>query len=111
MGYTTYNFRGYRGTAEHKFTCTICGKPNRTRKFTREHTVNPFNKDENGAPKQAARVQRDAYEAARAERDEFAHEPVCASCENAMTYTNRLALRERRRAKATPSPDKHEART
>lgn len=95
---TTYTFRGYKGHASHRFTCTVCGKANRTRKFTVEHTVNPFNKDENGVPKQASQVQRDASAAAKRQRDEFAKEPVCASCDNSMSYTDRVAIRDRRRA-------------
>jgi len=39
----TYNFQGYKGRARMAFTCEHCGKPNRTRTFTAEHTVNPFN--------------------------------------------------------------------
>lgn len=92
----TYYFQGYRGRAQHRFTCPACGKASRVRSFTVEHTVNPLNKGEDGLPKQGSQVQRDAQRAAVAQRDNFAKAPLCAKCEEALSYSERRALSERR---------------
>lgn len=93
----TYHFQGFKGRAEHRFTCPSCMKPNRLRTFTVEHTVNPFNRNEDGSIKTAREVQASAYLAAKAELDRFATAPLCATCENALTYDELKALRARRR--------------
>lgn len=93
----TYTFQGYKGRAEHRFTCPACQKPNRLRTFTVEHTVNPFNKNEEGSVKTPREVMASASAAAKLERDQFARAPLCASCENALPYPSLKALREQRR--------------
>ena len=98
-------FKGYRGRAEHTFRCPSCGKPNRKRSFVEEHTVNPFNKNADGSAKQAAQVQREAIEDAKRHRDQFAAEPLCKTCEDALSGAERQSLFERRRhAVSTASP-------
>lgn len=94
----TYNFQGYKGRARMVFTCEHCGKPNRTRTFVAEHTVNPFNKNPDGSVKQASQVMREASAEAKRQRDEFAVEPWCATCEDGLSYDERKALRARRSA-------------
>jgi hypothetical protein len=94
---TLYTFRGYKARAEHRFTCPVCMKPNRLRTFTVEHTVNPFNTNEDGSVKTASEVQASASRAAKLERDQFATAPMCATCENALPYPSLKALREQRR--------------
>lgn len=95
---TTYNFQGYRGFAESVFDCPSCQKKNRKRTFRTEMTVNPFNKNVDGTTKQAMQVQREASAAAREARDQFNTEPLCKTCEDALSYPDRRALRERRSA-------------
>lgn len=59
MRTTSITFQGYKGSATYK---TICGSCNKvaTRKVTVEHTVNPFNKNEDGSIKTALEVMRSA---------------------------------------------------
>jgi hypothetical protein len=97
---TTYRFNGYTGRARHVFTCEVCSKPNRTKTFTREHTVIPFNKNADGSIKQARQVQQEAQAAAVAERAEFAKHPVCASCWDAMSYAEKQTISALRKAGA-----------
>lgn len=94
----TYTFRGYPATFTHRFTCPCCGKPNRVRTFTVEHTVNPFNRNSDGTVKTSAEVQRDAAIEARKQRENFLKEPLCATCEKALPWAERRALEERRAA-------------
>jgi len=89
-------FRAYRGRASHSFTCPACGKPKRSRVFTVEHTVNPFNKNADGFVKTASEVWREAQRAAEAELAAFKREPLCSTCENSLPYRERSALRQRR---------------
>ncbi len=98
MRTATYNFRGYKARAKLSFTCACCGKPNRTRSITVEHTVNPFNKNPDGTVKTSLEVMRSASAEAKRKLDELSIEPWCASCENALSYAERKALSERRRA-------------
>lgn len=93
-----FTFRAYRGRAQHRFTCPSCGKEGRVRTFIAEKTVNPFNKDDDGFPKSASQVQRDAQRAAELDREQFAREPLCATCEDSLSYADRRALRARRAA-------------
>ncbi len=98
----TYTFQGYRGSAKHRFDCPSCMKTGRVRAFHAEHTVNPFNRGDDGRPKQAAEVQREAKAAAVAQRDAFAREPLCAKCEDALSYSERSSLRLRRNSPSSP---------
>lgn len=94
----TYTFQGYKGRGAHRFTCPCCGKPNRVRTFTVEHTVNPFNKNPDGSIRTASEVSANAHNAARTERDQFAKEPLCATCENSLSWQELRALNDRRKA-------------
>jgi hypothetical protein len=94
----TYTFQAYKGRAEHRFTCPVCQKPNRLRFFTVEHTVNPFNRNEDGSVKTPWEVMASASAAAKLERDQFAAAPMCASCENKLPYASLKVLREQRRS-------------
>jgi hypothetical protein len=96
-------FQGYKGRAECVFDCPACGATKRKRSFTTEHTVNPFNKNADGAPKSAAQVSQEAREAARLERDQFLTAPLCKRCEDALPYKDIRALADRRRGVSLPS--------
>jgi hypothetical protein len=100
MSTHTYTFAGHKGRATHTFTCPNCGKPNRTRTFTQEHTVNPFNKNPDGSVKTSLEVMRSAKAAAVKERDQFAKAPLCSTCENGLPYADLKAIRELRRSEA-----------
>ena len=93
---TTYTFQGYKGRAEHRFTCPSCGKQNRVRTFTEEHRVNPFNKNPDGTVRTPTEVRANAYAAAKQARDKFATAPLCATCENVLDYEGRKAIRAER---------------
>lgn len=92
----TYTFRAYRGRATHRFTCPVCEKPGRVRTLTVEHTVNPFNKNEDGSVKTATEVMRSAQAEAEAAKARFAKAPLCAKCEDGLGYAGRKALRDQR---------------
>lgn len=94
---TLYTFAGYKGRAECTFDCPSCGKSKRKRSFVVEHTVNPFNKNLDGSVKDAKQVSHEARLEAAAQRDEFMREPLCRSCEDALSYADLKALRARRR--------------
>lgn len=101
----TYTFGGYRGSAKHRFTCPSCERPNRVRTFTIEHTVNPFNKNDDGSVKTAAEVSAGAYAEAKLRRDQFATEPLCGACEDSLAYAERTALGKRRKDAPAPTKD------
>lgn len=91
-------FRAYPASAKAKFDCPKCGKAKRVRTFTSECTVNPFNKREDGTPRTAVEVSRQSLADAEKQRDTFMREPLCATCEGAITWTERNELFKRRRA-------------
>jgi len=95
---TTYTFQTYPATATAKFDCPSCGKKNRTRTFRAECTVNPFNKNEDGTIKTPSEVRMQSSQRAVAERNMFMRKPMCATCENDLTYQDRKLLREQRAA-------------
>jgi len=98
-----YSFQGYKGRKSVSYVCATCGKK-RSKTFTVEHTVNPYNKDENGVPKQAARVQADAIADAAAEATAFLRMPLCSKCEP-NTYAEQKRIRQlRREPLPTPHP-------
>lgn len=78
---TTYNFQQYWGYANANVACTQCGKVSKRR--IREYcTVNPYNKGENGLPKQATEVQSDAITAAKREAErQVKAGRICRLCE------------------------------
>ncbi len=93
---TTYTFRVCHASVQHRFTCPCCGKSNRVRTFRVEHTVNPFNVHSDGTMKTPAEVQRGAASEAKMLRAQFITEPLCATCENNLSWADRRALTERR---------------
>lgn len=94
---TTYTFRAYPAQVSATFDCPSCGKKKRKRTFRHECTVNPFNKNEDGTIKTAVEVARQSLGKAKQEREEFLREPMCATCENALSWKDRAALRGRRK--------------
>jgi len=91
------NFRSYPAVATAKFTCPFCGKPNRTRTFRIECTVNPFNRTSDGHVRTPAEVRAQSSEQATAMRDEFACKPICKKCEDGLSFKELQALREERK--------------
>lgn len=60
-----------------KGNCPVCGKSNiRRQRF--EHTVNPFNRNADGAPKTREEVFKDVQEEANAWRPDHTHR-ACAA--------------------------------
>lgn len=81
MRTTTVTFRGYKGQATYACSCGGCGKGLK-RKVTIEHTVNPFNTNEDGSVRTAAEVQRRAQAEADAKAAELEGAVVtCKDCE------------------------------
>jgi hypothetical protein len=95
---TTHTFRSYPQSAYAKFDCPKCGKTKRKRTFTAECTVNPFNKHPDGRVRTATEVMWQSAQRAEAERNEFMREPLCATCEGQLPFTERSDLFKRRRA-------------
>lgn len=100
MATTTYNFRGYPATARAVFTCEVCDKPNRTRTFRVECTVNPFNLNDDGSMKTPEQVRAQSRAKAERERTIFMRKPVCKSCEDQMSSADYRALQAERKAAA-----------
>lgn len=96
-------FPAYKGRASCTFTCPACKGERKKRTFTVEHTVNPYNKDENGAPKTATHVIREAQAAAELERDQFLGYPLCKRCEDQRSWSEMKSIRARRLSSTLPS--------
>lgn len=94
----TIVFQEYKGRATAAFTCPRCRKKNRKRTFTAHQTVNPFNKNADGTIKNDQEVRQDAIMEAQTQRDQFMNEPLCAACEEPLTYKERQELAERRKS-------------
>ncbi len=82
----TINYRPCKASTSYKCRCTECGKT-MSRKAVVEHTVNPWNKNEDGS----VRTEIEVYRAAQAEADAKAAElnggeVVCKTCENKPIY-------------------------
>jgi hypothetical protein len=70
-----------RAETRYECSCGGCGKK-LIRKATVEHTVNPFNVNDTGAPKTRSEVYRDAQAAADRRAEELAgSEVMCRNCE------------------------------
>jgi len=95
---TRYTFQSFPATAEAKFDCPSCGKTKRVRKFTAECTVNPFNKRPDGQVRTPSEVRQQSQDDAIRQRDQFMQSPLCATCENALTYTERKPIIATRKA-------------
>jgi hypothetical protein len=96
MSTHSIRFSGYKGRAEATFTCPSCQKTKRKRTFSVEHTVNPFNKNADGTVKNGMEVSRDAQAAADLRKRQLLGEPLCNACEEALSFSDRIALSKRR---------------
>lgn len=81
MRYATINFQGVKAHAEYACNCSDCGKLLK-RKVTVEHTINPFNTDEDGAVKTRAQVYASAQAEAKASAEVLQRGAnTCRDCE------------------------------
>lgn len=69
----TYRFKAIKAWREKSGKCPVCGK-RVVRKATFEHTVNPFNKNEQGEIKYESEVRRDVNIEADLWEPDFRHE-------------------------------------
>jgi hypothetical protein len=77
----TTTFREEKRSADYRCGCQGCGKV-LNRKAVVAHTVNPWNKNEQGEPKSRSEVGQDAQRAADAEAIRLADVPAwCRDCE------------------------------
>ena len=97
---TTYHFQSYPAVAEATFTCPACGKPKRKRTFRAECTVNPFNRRPDGEIRTPQEVRQQSREWATQDRDQFMNAPLCAACENGLSYTQRKVVLAQRQPPA-----------
>lgn len=93
----TYSFQAYPATAKATFECLSCGKDKRTRSFTVDCTVNPFNTREDGTPRTPAEVFKQSSAEASQRRDEFLRYPLCRSCEDRLPYAQHKEVVAKRR--------------
>jgi hypothetical protein len=91
-----HTFRTYPYSVKATFTCGACRKAKRTRTFTAECTYNPFNKGDDGHILLPHEVRDQSKAEALGERDKFMREPLCVKCEDALSFKDRAALRQRR---------------
>ena len=94
---TVHTFNAYPATTKAIFDCPKCGKSKRTRTFRVECTVNPFNTDAAGVALGSREVFQQSRDNADRQRDEFLCKPLCATCEKALSWKERKALRQERR--------------
>ena len=80
------------------FHCPSCGKDKRKRTFREECTINPFNTNEDGSVKTAQQVRDQARAQVATIKARFLAEPLCLKCEDALSFKDRAALFQRRRA-------------
>lgn len=91
MRSTTVTFQGYKGRATYTCECDTCGKT-LTRTAVVEHTVSPFNKNDDGSQRTPAEVRACAYAEAQREAVEKQDSKVtCVDCED---QPNRVLLLE-----------------
>lgn len=95
-----YTFQSYPYSVRKVFTCAHCGKPKRTRTFTAECTLNPWNTEATTPAEVRQQSKRRATEAA----DRFMVEPWCSSCEGELSWKDREDLRARRSAPKEQQP-------
>lgn len=88
----TYSFRSYPASAKATFVCPSCGKGGRTRTFTSECTVNPFNVNADGSVKTAQEVRVQSQQNAMRQREQFMKAPLCRACEDALSYDGRKEI-------------------
>lgn len=80
---TRMTFQGYKASADYTCTCDTCGKTLK-RKVTVEHTVNPFNKNEDGSIRTGVQVHTRALAEARASAAKLqGTAATCRDCEDA----------------------------
>lgn len=93
-----YNFQSYPAISKATFDCPQCGKVKRTRTFRAECTVNPFNTRPDGQVRTASEVRKQSAEDASRQRDQFMSRPLCATCENGLSYADRKVVYDARRS-------------
>jgi hypothetical protein len=88
----TTTFHGIKGRAAYTCPCDTCGKTLK-RTAVVEHTVNPYNKNEDGSVRTPVEVRRRAFEAAEAEAKQLQDKPVtCSNCADAPMRDLLLAM-------------------
>ena len=74
----SYKFDEYKLQASKRFECSKCGKKTR-RQYTATETMNPYNKNKEGNPKNA----REIYASLDEKLEEWRNEiKLCAKCED-----------------------------
>ena len=80
-GGITINFQVIKGYASARIPCRECGKV-RKRQITIEHTVSPFNKNEDGSVRTPREVHAQATKEAKEKMAKIEQEGiVCKTCE------------------------------
>jgi hypothetical protein len=106
MRTVTYNYQGYKGEAIYSCRCSSCGKTLK-RKAVVEHTVNPFNKNDDGTMRSPAQVSKRAYEEACAEAAKLeGSEVICKTCEE-LPMKELLLEMAAEPSKVFPAPEKY----
>lgn len=96
-------FRPYPFSVSKMFDCPSCGKTNRKRTFKSECTVNPFNKGEDGQPLNADQVRAQSKRKANDMAENFMRSPLCLSCENYLSWSERRDLLAARKSSSPNS--------
>lgn len=83
---TVINFEVIKYKEKVKGICVKCGKK-KQRMIKAEQTVNPFNKDEAGNPKNKFEVQKSTLDEMLKRRDRFIKEGfICSTCKEYLGY-------------------------
>lgn len=96
-------FQAYPAVAEVSFDCPSCGKPKRKRSFRVECTVNPFNRREDGEIRTPDEVRQQSRVEVERRREEFMRKPLCATCENNLSFAEQRRLNAERRGATQPA--------
>lgn len=94
----TITFQTCPASKTATFTCPSCGKKNRKRTFRHECTASPFNKKPDGSIRSRTEVFAQSYAMAEQDVQQFLREPLCARCEDTLSFADLRALHARRRA-------------
>lgn len=90
-------FKGYKCSQKVIFSCSVCKKKNRSKTISNEHTVNPFNKNEDGSIKTYDQVKASSTVKTEKEVREFKQFPVCETCWVNMNQNERVRVINKRR--------------
>jgi len=94
----TYYFRAMPASKSITFDCPACLKTRRKRTFRAECTVNPFNCHPDGTQRSPREVQQQSVADVVRQIAEFERKPLCATCENSLSYKERSDLVDARGA-------------